>query len=132
MAAIIGQIYGRIMAYVGEMGAAPAGAPFVAYYNMDMDNLDIEVGFPVNRPLASLGDLIGGVLAAGDYATCLHIGPYDQLGPAYAALTAYVQEQGRIAAGVAYEYYYNAPGEVPPEQLQTLVAFPLQPLVRAS
>jgi hypothetical protein len=25
MAAIIGPIYGRIMAYVGEMGAAPAG-----------------------------------------------------------------------------------------------------------
>jgi effector-binding domain-containing protein len=94
-----------------------------------MEDLDIEVGFPVNRPLTSRGDLIGGVLAAGDYATCLHIGPYDQVGPAYAALTAYVQEQDRIATGAAYEYYLNGPGEVPPEQLQTLVAFPLQALV---
>ena len=125
MAAVIGPLYGRIMAYVGELGAAPTGAPFVAYYNMDMADLDIEVGFPVDRALPSRGDLLGGDLAAGDYATCMHIGPYDQVGPAYNALTEYVQQQGRTPTGVAYEFYFNSPQETPPEQLQTLVMFPL-------
>ncbi len=122
---VIGPLYGRIMAYVGEMGAAPTGAPFVAYYNMDMADLDIEVGFPVDRALPSRGDLSGSVLASGDYATCMHIGPYDQVGPAYTALTEFVQQLGRTPTGVAYEFYYNSPQETPPEQLQTLVMFPL-------
>jgi effector-binding domain-containing protein len=125
MAAIIGPLYGRIMAYVGEMGATPTGAPFVAYYNMDMADLDIEVGFPVDRALPSRGDLAAGVLPAGDYATCMHIGPYDQVGPAYNALTEFVQQQGRTPTGVAYEYYFNSPQDTAPEQLQTLVVFPL-------
>ena len=122
---VIGPLYGRIMAYVGEMGAAPTGAPFVAYYNMDMADLDIEVGFPVDRALPSRGDLAAGVLAAGAYATCMHIGPYDQVGPAYSALTEFVQQQGRTPTGVAYEFYFNSPQDTPPEQLQTLVMFPL-------
>ena len=122
---VIGPLYGRIMAYVGEMGAAPTGAPFVAYYNMDMADLDIEVGFPVDRALPSRGDLAAGVLDAGDYGTCMHIGPYDQVGPAYSALTEFVQQQGRTPTGVAYEFYFNSPQDTPPEQLQTLVMFPL-------
>lgn len=126
MAANIGGIFGQVMEYVGAMGAQPTGAPFVAYFNMDMDDLDIEVGFPVDRALPSRGELIGGALPAGDYATCLHIGPYDQVGPAYGALTAFVQQQGRTPTGVAYEFYFNSPQETAPEALQTLVMFPLQ------
>ena len=125
MAAVIGPLYGRIMAYVSELGAAPTGAPFVAYYNMDMADLDIEVGFPVDRALPSRGDLAAGVLAAGDYGSCMHIGPYDQVGPAYNALTEFIQQQGRTPTGVAYEFYFNSPQETAPEQLQTLVVFPL-------
>jgi effector-binding domain-containing protein len=113
------------MAFVSEQGAAPTGAPFVAYHNMDMADLDIEVGFPVDRVLPSRGDIVGRELPAGDYATYLHVGPYDQLGSAYTALEAFVREQGRTASGLAFEFYYNSPEETPPEQLQTLVMFPL-------
>ena len=123
---VIGPIFGQVMQYVGEMGANPAGAPFVAYYNMDMANLDIEAGFPVDRALPDRGELIAGTLGAGDYATCLHVGPYDQVGAAYSALTEFVQQQGRTPTGVAYEFYFNSPQETPPEKLQTLVMFPLQ------
>ena len=126
LATVLGPLYGKVMAYVSEQGAAPTGAPFVAYYNMDMADLDIAVGVPVDRILPSRGDIIGSELPAGDYATCLHVGPYDQVGSAYAALEAFVQEQGRTASGVAYEFYFNSPEETPPEQLQTLVMFPLR------
>jgi len=125
LATVLGPLYGKVMAYVEGQGAAPAGAPFVAYHNMDMADLDIEAGFPVDRVLPSRGDIAGSELPAGEYATCLHVGPYDQLGPAYAALDAFIQQQGRAASGVAYEFYFNSPEETSPEQLQTLVMFPL-------
>ena len=48
---VFGEGYGAIAQYLGELGEQPIGPPFAAYYNMDMDNLDVEFGFPVARPL---------------------------------------------------------------------------------
>ena len=46
-----GRIYGPIGQYLGQLGEQHAGAPFAIYYNMDMQNLYIEAGFPVHKPL---------------------------------------------------------------------------------
>ncbi len=42
---VLGESYGAIGQYLGRLGETPGGAPFVAYYNMNMEDLDIEVGF---------------------------------------------------------------------------------------
>ena len=126
LATVVGELYGQVMQYVGAMGAQTTGAPFIAYYNMDMENLDIAAGFPVDSALPGGGGITVGVLPAGDYATCMHVGPYDQVGPVYAALTEFVQQQGRTPTGVAYEFYFNSPQDTAPAQLQTLVMFLLQ------
>ena len=52
---VLGDIYGRIMQYLGELKTQPTGMPFVIYYNMDMSNLDIEVGFEAPAGLAGKG-----------------------------------------------------------------------------
>lgn len=122
---VLGDSFGRVMAYVGGSGAQPAGAPFVAYHNMDMDDLDIEAGFPIDRALPGRDDLVGGEIAAGDYVTCVHAGPYDQLGAAYNALTEFAAQQRRTPTGVAYEFYLNSPVDTPPAQLQTMILFAL-------
>jgi len=74
---ILGNSYGIITQYLGELGEAPVGAPFVAYYNMDMQNLDIEIGFPVSKKLPDKGDIKPGEIPAGNFAICLHTGPYE-------------------------------------------------------
>jgi hypothetical protein len=38
---VLGQAYSAIMQYAGPLGAQPCGAPFVAYHNMDMKDLDV-------------------------------------------------------------------------------------------
>ena len=48
---VMGTSYGRIMAYLGSQGVYPSDAPFVAYYNMDMQDMDVEIGFPIPTPL---------------------------------------------------------------------------------
>ncbi len=121
---VLGQTFGAIMQYLGEQDEQPTGAPFVAYYNMDMQNLDIEIGFPVARPLPGRGELKGGALPAGKIATTLHIGPYDTIAPAYDALTHYTQASGYQPTGVAYEIYFSDPS-TPPEKIQTQIVFPL-------
>jgi len=117
--------YGAIMQYLGDLGEQPAGMPFAAYYNMDMQNLDIEIGFPVARNLASRGDIQASQFPGGKLASVMHVGPYDQLGAAYEALMQWVTEHGYEATGVTYELYYSGP-ETPPEEIRTEIVFPLK------
>ena len=123
---LFGQTYGALMQYMSEMDAQPAGEPFAAYYNMDMQDLDVEIGFPVSKPLPDRGNIKSGALLAGKYASTVHIGPYDSMAPAYEALTQYVKANGYEPAGAAYEFYFSGP-ETPPEEIRTQIAFPVKP-----
>jgi effector-binding domain-containing protein len=122
----MGAAYGAIAQYLGELGEHPAGPPFIAYYNMDMADLDVEIGFTVEREIASMGNVQAGHMPAGMMASCLFTGPYVEMAPAYEALAAWIEENGMEATGVAYEFYLNDPTEVPPEELKTQIVFPLK------
>ena len=122
----MGEAYGQIMTFLGQSGETPAGAPYAAYYNMDMEDLDVEIGIPVSKPLTPEGVLKAGEMPAGKYASCVHTGPYQEIHPAYDELGKWMEAEGLEATGVAYEVYLNDPGETPPEQLLTEVLFPLK------
>lgn len=122
----MGRVYGAIAQYLGQLGEHPAGPPYAAYYNMDMQDLDLEIGFPVARALPGQGEIQPGQIPAGPAVAYLHIGPYDQAHTAYAALTQWLQANGREATGVAYEMYLNDPTVTAPEALQTQVVMPLR------
>jgi effector-binding domain-containing protein len=123
---VLGASFGTIAQYLGSLGETPAGAPFVAYYNMDMQNLDIEIGFPVPHPLTGEGNIRPNQIFGGKLATCLYIGPYSDVGPAYDALTKFVNDTEIESTGVAYEFYLNDPQTVQPSELQTQIYFPLK------
>ncbi len=123
---VVGQAYGAIMGYAGQLGLQPSGVPFVAYYNMDMEDLELEIGFPFDSKPAGKGEILAGEIPGGRAATCLHVGPYDQLGAAYEALQRWIQANGYLPTGVAYEFYLNDPQATPPAELQTRVVFPLE------
>ncbi len=122
---VIGQSYGAILQHASQMGCHPIGAPFVAYYNMDMENLDVEIGFPFEKKVEGKGDVLASEIPGGKAATCLHVGPFDQLGDSYEALRQWMEENGYMPSGVAYEFYLNDPQTTPPAELQTRLVFPL-------
>lgn len=117
--------FGALMGYLGELGEQPTGMPYSAYYNMDMQDLDVEIGVPVARELPGRGEVTPSELPGGKQASVIHTGPYDQLGPAYEALIGWVKEQGYEPSGVFYEFYYSGP-ETPPEQIKTEIVAPLR------
>ena len=124
---VLGKAFGDVAMAIGEQGQQPQGPPFVAYYNMDMNDLDIEVGFPVAKKLQAKGDVKPGEIPAGKVATTVYTGPYgDMMKAAYEALGKYVEEKGQVPAGVVYEIYFNNPMDTAPEKLQTQIVFPLK------
>jgi effector-binding domain-containing protein len=119
----IGPAYHAIMSYLAELGEQPVDAPFTAYYNLDMENLQVEMGFPVGKKIAGKGEIISNVIPAGKKVTYLHKGPYKDMQLAYEAINAWIFEHNYKPVGVVYEYYYNSPMEVPESDLLTKIVF---------
>ena len=123
---VLGRAWGSIMQYASRKGIGPSGPPFVGYHNMDMQNLDLEIGFPFPERVSGEGDVHAGELPGGKAATYLHVGPYDKVAVAYEALQKWMEANSHTPSGVAYEFYLNDPQTTPPAELQTQVVFPLK------
>lgn len=122
----MGEMYGEIAAYMGKNRIPFAGSPFIVYYNMDMNDLDVEVGFPLVKPDAGEGRIAGSMLRGGLFATAKHTGPYTTLEGTYNALTAFIKEKGVQTETFMFEEYLNSPEDTPPEKLETVIYFPLK------
>ena len=121
----LGKGYEAIIEYLNELGEKPLNFVFAAYYNMDMEDLDVELGVPVSKPLAGNGEIYLSKIPAGKQVSCFHKGPYPQMEPAYNAILRWIDESSYTATGVSYEYYYNSPADVPESELMTKIVFPL-------
>ena len=106
----MGQIIVEVMAYLNRLGIHPAGPPFARYYETGPVHVTMEVGFPVAKAVAPSGRVTAGELPGGEVAVTWHIGPYEKLGHAYAALESWVKEHSRESSGPAWEIYWSDPG----------------------
>lgn len=123
---VLGQAYGSIMHYLSEIGVDPVGAPFVGYFNMDMQDLDIEIGFPIPKPVTGNDELKPSEIPGGPQVSCMHIGPYSQCEPAYNALIEWIAANGHTATGISYEFYLNDPTTTLESELMMKIVFPLK------
>jgi effector-binding domain-containing protein len=122
----LGEGYGEIMEYLARTGIEPTGPPYSLYHNMDMESLDVEMGFPVAGSPTPEGRIRPSTIPAGRAAVAIHVGPYETMDDTYRALMAYVEREGLATEPFMYEVYLNDPDEVEPQQLQTEVYFPLR------
>lgn len=121
---LIGSSYEAVMRYMAELKEPVTREPFVIYYNLDMQNLDVEMGFPVSREMPSRGEIKSSSLPAGPAAQTTFTGPYEKMAPVYEEMGQFVKDNGRETSGVSIEYYLTGP-ETPPEQQITRIVFPL-------
>ena len=121
---LIDSSYHKIAGYLEELEEQPADIPFTAYYNLDMQNMDVEIGFPVSKPLPSKDDVKAGEIAQGRIVSYMYKGPYSAMEPVYNEIFKWISENGYQPTGVYYEYYYNAPDEAPESELLTRIVIP--------
>ncbi len=72
------------------------------------------------------GDIKSVTIAGGNIAVTTHIGPYDQIGPAYEALHQWMTTNGYEEAGAQWEEYLDDPATTPSHQLRTRIAYPVR------
>lgn len=123
MPKILGKAFMDIVTHIMELGEQPVGPAFVGYFNMDMERLELEIGFPVSKPLPGKGEIMAGHIPAGRQVTCMYKGPYMEMPPAYEAINQWIKDNGYKPTGTVYEHYYNSPDEVPESELLTKIVF---------
>nr|WP_321302702.1 GyrI-like domain-containing protein [uncultured Trichococcus sp.] len=120
---ILGKAFMDIVTHIMELGEQPVGPAFVGYFNMDMERLELEIGFPVSKALPGQGDILAGHIPAGKQVTCMYKGPYMEMPPAYEEIQKWIEDNGYKPLGPVYEHYYNSPEEVPESELLTKIVF---------
>lgn len=122
--ALIGTGYGRMAAYLKELGEELADIPYVAYYNMDMQDLDVEIGFPVADVCPGKDDIQSGFIPGGKQVFCMYRGPYGDMAPVYQEMAEWITQNGFSPVGTSYEFYYNGPG-FPEDEMLTKIVMPV-------
>ncbi|WP_283410763.1 GyrI-like domain-containing protein [Anoxynatronum buryatiense] len=116
-----GQAYGKIMAYADRNGLLFSGGPFVCFHNVDLANLDVEMGFPVAKPMTGEGDIGGSVIPARKVVTGIFLGAYTDTDPLMMEILQWIAAQGYEQQGGIYHYYLNDENRSESELLTQMV-----------
>jgi effector-binding domain-containing protein len=70
---VIPQLLDELFPWLGQRGVEPAGAPFIRYHIINMEELmDVELGIPVAAAVSGDGRVSPGVLPSGRYASLVY------------------------------------------------------------
>lgn len=121
-------VFGTVVAAVQQQQVAVTGPPFAMYFGMPTDTVDVAAGFPTaGRISPSAESVVPFELAGGCAVRFLHVGSYDDLGEAYARMTAWMGEQGLTPADAMWESYLTEPTpDGDPAANQTLITWPVR------
>jgi effector-binding domain-containing protein len=119
------EAFPKIYHAVVSAGVEPAGMPLAVYFDMSPEETTFECAIPVPGPFTSSGEVEPSSVGGGEAAFAVHVGPYDTIGQTWAALMAWLAEQGRVAAGHGWESYVDEPGQVPDAELRTELYIPV-------
>lgn len=135
------QQWGVVMNWLNSKGISPTGAPFWNYRIVDMvDQLEIDVGFPIAQAVTGEGEIIADSFPSGRYVTSVYTGRYDDDGlmRATGELLAWAEKNGvewdkwqHGATGEGWraraEIYLTDPDQVEdPNQNQTQLVFKIK------
>ncbi len=122
--AAFAELFGRL----GTLGVNPSGPPSVIYHEFTPDGVDAEVCVPIRSAVVGEGRIQSRVLPPMTVARTIHVGRYEDMEGAYAAVADWITRHGLEAAGPVQERYLNGPGDAAtPLEYRTEVEIPVVP-----
>lgn len=125
--------FGRLCGIAGPAGLFQEGAYVLAVYYDDPDTTP-PAELQSDAAIVLVGDtpcpegLVEQSIPGGKYARYTHMGPYEQLGDAWARFMGeWLPNSGyRMGEGTTYEIYMNDPSQVKPEEVRTDLFVPIE------
>jgi effector-binding domain-containing protein len=110
-----GHALSMVFGQIERKGLVCVGPPFARFRSLDdqFDEFEVEAGFPIASADDGEGEVVSLTLPGGMAAMTTHIGPYDQMKPAYEAIYTWITEHHASPEGPAWEVYYTDPSAEP-------------------
>lgn len=107
--------FGALMGAIAQAGAGFAGPPYLVMTEIPDPETGgaIVLGAPVTEPFLGSGEVTGEEVPKLLVAATVHKGPYEECGPAYKAVEAWIQSHGHVSVGPPREIYITDPKETP-------------------
>jgi len=94
----------EIFGYLGRLGVQPVGPPFVIYFNLTgQEGIDLEVCVPTPELLTGEGTIASIMLAEGEFASIVQVGPPGQITNACRSLISWASDRGYWPSGPVRE-----------------------------
>src|SRR5690625_4471521 len=126
--------FSHLISALEEVGIQPIGPAFALHHRQPVSTADVEVGFPVDKPLTetlllpSELEVTGSVLPAGRVGWISHIGGYGGLAEAWGACIVEIGESEEQMTHPFWEFYVTPPVPgVNPATLRTDLFSMLEP-----
>lgn len=120
-----GYSFDKIAKYLESISELPSGAPIVCFHNMDLENLDLEIGFPVAHQIDGKDDIAANVIPTQKVVSTIDLGAYEKQDPTLEELFAWIQSNGYEMQGEIYYQYLNDT-ERPESELLTMMIVPVK------
>lgn len=107
-------------------GATPVGPPFVRYFSVTPESVDVEAVMSCDKAVSVTGRVTRLHLNASQAAIVRHVGRSDKIKPAYDSITEWMNNNGKHPIEAPREVYVTTGVEVPdPSEWVTLVEQPI-------
>jgi effector-binding domain-containing protein len=120
-----GNSFDRITEHLENLNELPGGAPIVCFHNMDLENLDVEIGFPVANSLEGNEDITANTLPSQKVVTAIDCGSYEKSDSTLEELFSWIQGNGYEMQGEIYYQYLNDDNR-PESELLTKMILPIK------
>jgi effector-binding domain-containing protein len=121
LAQVVPQGCGVVWAFLRSAQHPRHGRNLALYLDCEMN---LEIGVEVAQPFPGNGEVVCSSTPAGLVATVAHLGPYNRLGEAHAALHTWCADHGHSLAGPSWEVYGH--WEDDPAKLRTDIFYLVQ------
>ena len=101
------QAFAAVSKHLTHAGIAFQGPAVAHYVPISKDSFDVAAGFVVPSPISGDGEVMPAELPACDAAATMHVGSYDRLADAYAAIQRWMAENGKHPENSMWEEYWS-------------------------
>lgn len=107
LGSVASDVYDEILSYLREIDEYVSYAPFVCFHNQDLEQLDVEIGFPIAKPLPGNKEIIASSVPTQSVVSSIFLGPYDGFDALFEEMMDWIGTNGYQICGPIYNYYLN-------------------------